>query len=110
KSFFQSKLNRFLTIFRITNSKIIKEYIPEWSIADEKLEKSLEAHLSDYYNGDIDVIILSLYDMARMNNDYRGVEGATDVLSFGYEQHDSPSEVYLSPEYISKSYSGAEAV
>lgn len=45
-----------------------------------------------------------------MNNEFRGIEGPTDVLSYAYEQLDVPNEVYLSPEYISKSYSGPTAV
>jgi probable rRNA maturation factor len=71
----------------------------------EKVAKALEKVVKIPQNGRVNLIVISAQDMASMNQQYRGKEGPTDILTFSYYTPDSKKddvvgEIYLCLEKI----------
>ncbi len=67
-------------------------------VREEPVRRLAEAVLAQQgVAGSVTIAFVEAEEMARLNREYRGVEGATDVLSFGYEG-DAADEAWPSPE------------
>jgi probable rRNA maturation factor len=95
----------------ILNSKTVTQYIPQWQVDDKKLALAVEEVLPQKIRGGkINVIFSTLSEIKRLNLEYRNIDNATDVLSFGYEEKEFMGEIYVCPEYISQAYTGRDGV
>lgn len=71
----------------------------------ESVGKALEVVTKIPQKGSINIIVLSLEDIAELNTTYRDKEGATDILTFPYldtvkKSTDIAGEIYLCLEKI----------
>lgn len=67
--------------------------------------QALEKVIKKPQQGSINLIVLDSKEMARMNQQYRGKEGPTDILTFSYYSpeltpQDTAGEIYLCLEKI----------
>lgn len=95
----------------ILNSKVISPFLPQWQINDPDLALAVKNVLpGKLRSGKINIIFSTLNEIKRLNLEYRNIENATDVLSFGYEEKEFLGEIYVCPEYISQGYSAREGI
>lgn len=73
-------------------------------IDEDLVEKTARFTLEveEVREAEISIAFITEDEISRLNRDYRGVDGPTDVLSFFY--HDTPlsGEVIFAPSYIEK--------
>jgi len=53
---------------------------------------------------DINIILTTNHKIRVLNNEYRGKNTATDILSFNIDSTDILGELYISLEYVSKNF------
>ncbi len=70
-------------ILEISNWSILKKALPEASFTKRVLENILEKHFFEYNFSSLGIIFVSEPYIRDINNQYRGVDSVTDVLSFG---------------------------
>ena len=86
----------------------LEDSIGKLPFSKETLENQLSYILKDKSHK-IDVIFVDSDYIRSLNNEFRSVDEATDVLSFNSDgENESPSEVYISPDYIAKTLGGRE--
>ena len=87
-------------ILEISNWSILKEALSEASFTKRVLENILEKHFFEYNFSSLGIIFVSEQYIRDINNQYRGVDSVTDVLSFGLGTKPFMGEVYICPQYI----------
>lgn len=93
---------------QIFNTSLLEKLIPNWDITPERLSLALDVSLNKSQVTDINVAFVPEEEIHRLNKEYRKKDEVTDVLSF--ELEDNIGEIYISPGYIAKDFTGSDAI
>lgn len=69
-------------------------------LVDRVVRFTLEAE--EVREAEVSIAFVTEDEIERLNRDYRGVDGPTDVLSFLYHEMPLSGEIIFAPEYIRK--------
>ena len=97
----QSKMQ--LEIF---NTDVLKKTFPEFKLSLENIQKGYVEVFQKYNLGDINIVFVDNKYIQKLNKEYRGVDTPTDVLSFKLDENRNDGEIYISGEYVYKSFKG----
>lgn len=90
----------------IFNTDVLKKTFPEFKLSLENIQKGYVEVFQKYNLGDINIVFVDNKYTQKLNKEYRGVDTPTDVLSFRLDENRNDGEIYISGEYVYKSFKG----
>lgn len=88
----------------IFNTDVLKKTFPEFILSLENIQKGYVEVFQKYNLGDINIVFVDNKYIQKLNKEYRGVDTPTDVLSFRLDENRNDGEIYISGEYVYKSF------
>lgn len=88
----------------IFNTDVLKKTFPEFKLSLENIQKGYVEVFQKYNLGDINIVFVDNKYIQKLNKEYRGVDTPTDVLSFRLDENRNDGEIYISGEYVYKSF------
>lgn len=88
----------------IFNTDVLKKTFPEFKLSLENIQKGYVEVFQKYNLGDINIVFVDNKYTQKLNKEYRGVDTPTDVLSFRLDENRNDGEIYISGEYVYKSF------
>lgn len=88
----------------IFNTDVLKKTFPEFILSLENIQKGYVEVFQKYNLGDINIVFVDNKYIQKLNKEYRGVDTPTDVLSFKLDENRNDGEIYISGEYVYKSF------
>ena len=88
----------------IFNTDVLKKTFPEFKLSLENIQKGYVEVFQKYNLGDINIVFVDNKYIQKLNKEYRGVDTPTDVLSFKLVENRNDGEIYISGEYVYKSF------
>ena len=88
----------------IFNTDVLKKTFPEFELSLENIQKGYVEVFQKYNLGDINIVFVDNKYIQKLNKEYRGVDTPTDVLSFKLDENRNDGEIYISGEYVYKSF------
>jgi len=88
----------------IFNTDVLKKTFPEFKLSLENIQKGYVEVFQKYNLGDINIVFVDNKYIQKLNKEYRGVDTPTDVLSFKLDENRNDGEIYISGEYVYKSF------
>lgn len=88
----------------IFNTDVLKKTFPEFKLSLENIQKGYVEVFQKYNLGDINIVFVDNKYTQKLNKEYRGVDTPTDVLSFKLDENRNDGEIYISGEYVYKSF------
>jgi len=94
----------------IFNTEVLKKTFPEFKPSVEQIQGGYFEVFKGYNLENINTVFVDNKYIQKLNKEYRGVNTPTDVLSFKLDDSRNDGEIYISGEYVYKSYKGKKFV
>jgi len=88
----------------IFNTDVLKQTFPEFKVSLEQIQKGYIKVFREYDLGNINIVFVDNKYIQKLNKEYRGIDTPTDVLSFRLDEGRNDGEIYISGEYVYKSF------
>ncbi len=90
----------------IFNTDLLTEVEPTFNISLDEISKGFLKLFSEYPVEDVNIIFVKDEYIQDLNLQYRDIDAPTDVLSFNIDEEGKNGEIYISPEYVYRSFQG----
>ncbi len=92
----------------IFNTNIVEDTEPTFNLSWDDIKKSYETLFLDSPLDEVNIVFVESEYIQDLNKQYRDIDAPTDVLSFQFTEDEKLGEIYISPEYVYKSFQGNE--
>jgi probable rRNA maturation factor len=90
----------------IFNTEVLKKTYPEFRFSSQDILNGYTEVFKEYNLENINIVFVDNRYIRNLNKEYKGMDIPTDVLSFKLDESKNSGEIYISGEYIKKSYKG----
>lgn len=88
----------------IFNTDVLKKIYPKFKLSFQDIQKGYTEVFQKYNLGNINIVFVDNKYIQKLNKEYRGLDTPTDVLSFKLGENMFDGEIYISVEYVYKSF------